>query len=309
MSTCNQQVSQYIAHLESVKQYSKHTLSSYQRQLLSALKDLPDADKGWQVFDVHQYRLLLAKWHRQGLSAKNLHQRLSAMRGLVNYLVQERIAEHNPLTLISAPKAARKLPRDLSVDEIFQLIDNLPDDDFISVRDKAILELLYSSGLRLAELAGLTINNLDLSDASVSVIGKGNKERMVPVGQKAVEAIKAWLNMRATVSIKVDMNNTDDHNHLFITQHGKPLSHRAIQARLTHWGKKMGLSTPLHPHKLRHSFATHMLEASGDLRAVQELLGHANLSTTQIYTHLDFQHLAKTYDAAHPRAKSKKRKS
>ena len=296
--SCQDQIDAYLHHLINVRQYSKHTVDSYRRQLILALKSVDQPDKGWQHIDVHKYRMMLATWHRKGDSAKNLHQRLSALRGLINFLIQEGIAEQNPLTQISAPKVARKLPRDLSIDEIFQLIDSLPDDDFISARDKAILELFYSSGLRLAELAAITMIQLDLRDASLSVIGKGNKQRLVPVGQKAIAAIQHYLPFRNEVV-------HGDTSELFISQRGGALSHRAIQQRLTHWGKSIGISTPIHPHKLRHSFATHMLEASGDLRAVQELLGHANLSTTQIYTHLDFQHLAKTYDSAHPRAKKK----
>ncbi|PCJ47685.1 MAG: tyrosine recombinase XerC [Gammaproteobacteria bacterium] len=300
MSVPLNQINNYLDHLESEKNYSPLTIKSYQRQLKTALEDCKDdAKKGWQALDIHHFRGLLARWHQAGLTPRSIHQRLSALRGLYNHLMREKQAEANPLAILKAPKMARKLPRDIEIDEIFHLLDNMPKGSAIEIRDHAMLELFYSSGLRLAELAALDLFNIDFSDQSVQVVGKGNKTRRSPVGDKALTALKNWLQVReATADL--------EESAIFVSQRGSRLSHRSIQARLKYWGKRLGLSTPIHPHKIRHSFATHMLESSGDLRAVQELLGHANLSTTQIYTHLDFQHLAKIYDKAHPRAHKKK---
>ena len=295
------QIKQYLEHLATEKNYSPHTIKSYQRQLQHTLKGcLESATNGWQSMDIHHFRSLIATWHRDGLSPRSIHQRLSAIRGLYNYLIREKQAESNPLAGLRAPKMGRKLPRDIEIDELFKLLDGMPKESVLEIRDHAMLELLYSSGLRLAELADLDLLSIDFSDQSLQVIGKGNKSRRAPVGKKALDAIKSWLKERASIA---DLEETA----LFVSQQGTRLSHRSIQQRLKLWGKRMGLSTPVHTHKLRHSFATHMLEASGDLRAVQEMLGHANLSTTQIYTHLDFQHLANIYDNAHPRARSKKK--
>jgi len=300
MPAPDKQINHYLEHLYREKNYSPHTIKSYRRQLTTTLIDCgEDTKAGWQQLDIHHFRSLIAKWHRGGLSPRSIHQRLSALRGLYNFLIREKQAEANPLDSLNAPKMARKLPRDIEIDEIFKLLDGMPTESALEIRDHAILELLYSSGLRLAELANLNLFNIDFSDNAVQVIGKGNKTRRVPVGSKALKAIKNWLQLRDT------MANVEEAA-VFVSQRGSRLSHRSIQARLKYWGQRLGLSTPVHPHKMRHSFATHMLESSGDLRAVQELLGHANLSTTQIYTHLDFQHLAKIYDDAHPRAHKKK---
>jgi len=302
LSKPEQQLQSYLGHLLNEKNYSPHTIKSYKRQIQATLLDLKDTDfkeavanKGWQKLDIHHYRSAIAKWHRSGLSARSIHQRLSALRGLYNYLLREGYCKANPLESLNAPKMARKLPRNLSVDEIFVLLDNMPKNTPFEIRDHAILELFYSSGIRLAELAGLNLFQIDFSDQSVEVTGKGNKTRRARIGTKALNALKAWLQQRSSLA-------AFDEQAVFVSNRGSRLSHRSIQQRLNDWGKKLGLASPLHPHKLRHSFATHMLEASGDLRAVQEMLGHANLSTTQIYTHLDFQHLANIYDSAHPRA-------
>ena len=295
------QILRYIEHLGTEKNYSPHTIKSYQRQLKTTLLGCGEsAGEGWQGMDVHHFRALIAKWHRGGLSPRSIHQRLSALRGLYNFLIREKQAQSNPLASLKAPKMGRKLPRDIEIDEIFQLLDNMPKNQPLEIRDHAMFELFYSSGLRLAELASLNLFNIDFSDGSVQVIGKGNKSRIAPVGSKALAAIRSWLKERTTIA---DI----EEKAIFVSQRGTRLSHRAIQQRMKYWGQRLGLTTPVHPHKLRHSFATHMLEASNDLRAVQEMLGHANLSTTQIYTHLDFQHLANVYDSAHPRAKHKKK--
>ena len=294
MADPRQQVQQFLEYLRTEKNYSKHTVASYRRQLEQVLK----STSTWQELTIHDFREQLAAWNRKGLAPASINQRLCALRGLYNYLVRENLATHNPLDSISAPKAARRLPKDLSVDSVFYLLDEMPDDDELAIRDRAILELFYSCGLRLAELQALDLDQLDITSRQVRVIGKGNKQRELPIGAKAIQALTAWLDIRHGLL-------KEDTPAVFLSSRGQRLSTRSIQSRLSYWGKRLGLPSKLHPHKLRHSFASHMLEGSGDLRAVQEMLGHANLTTTQVYTHLDFQHLAKVYDAAHPRAKKK----
>ena len=294
MTTAQQQLQQFLEYLRTEKNYSQHTINSYKRQLE---KILP-AITSWQKMTIHDYRDELATWHRSGLAPATINQRLCALRGLYNYLIREKLATNNPLDSLSAPKSGRRLPKDLSVDTVFYLLDEMPTDDLLAIRDRAILELFYSCGLRLSELQRLDMSQLDLTERQVQVLGKGNKQRQLPIGKKALVAIKLWLKERPAL-----LKTPDEA--VFLSSRGQRLSVRSIQARLTYWGKRLGLPAKLHPHKLRHSFASHMLEGSGDLRAVQEMLGHANLSTTQVYTHLDFQHLAKVYDAAHPRAKKK----
>ena len=292
MADPRQQVQQFLEYLRTEKNYSKHTVASYRRQLEQVQK----STSTWQELTIHDFREQLAAWNRKGLAPASINQRLCALRGLYNYLVRENLATHNPLDSISAPKAARRLPKDLSVDSVFYLLDEMPDDEELAIRDRAILELFYSCGLRLAELQALDLDQLDITSRQVRVIGKGNKQRELPIGAKAIQALTAWLDIRHGLL-------KEDTPAVFLSSRGQRLSTRSIQSRLSYWGKRLGLPSKLHPHKLRHSFASHMLEGSGDLRAVQEMLGHANLATTQVYTHLDFQHLAKVYDAAHPRAK------
>ncbi|RYZ84436.1 MAG: tyrosine recombinase XerC, partial [Moraxellaceae bacterium] len=206
---------------------------------------------------------------------------------------------NNPADAIQAPKSPKKLPKTLDVDQTAQFV-SVANDSILSLRDRALLELIYSSGLRLAEVVGLNLRDIDLQDAMVTVLGKGNKTRMLPIGSQAIAALKEWLPQRKTL-LKDELEHA-----VFITQKGTRITHRAVQLRMQQLSVKQGMDTPVHPHMLRHSFASHMLESSGDLRLVQEMLGHANISTTQIYTHLDFQHLAKVYDNAHPRAQRKK---
>jgi integrase/recombinase XerC len=220
---------------------------------------------------------------------------LSAWRGFFDYLVKQHSFSSNPCIGMRAPKSAKSLPQALSADQAVQLVD-VKEDDLLSLRDHAILELFYSSGLRLAELVSLNFNTLDLANGTITVTGKGSKTRIVPVGSHAIYAIQTWLTARSGIA-------TPDQPALFITKQGNRITPRAIQYRLKEWAIKQGINSDVHPHMLRHSFATHVLQSSGDLRAVQEMLGHANISTTQVYTHLDFQHLAKVYDQAHPRAK------
>ncbi len=236
----------------------------------------------------------LAKLHRQGLSPRSIALSVSAIKQFYEFLRREKVVEANPARTLKAPKQNKPLPKNMDADGVSALL-SMDGDDPLLLRDKAMMELFYSSGLRLAELAALDTGDIDFSTREVRVMGKGSKERIVPVGSKAIDALQDWLKIRGTFPCQ--------DNALFLAKTGARLSHRSIQSRLARWGVEQGSSGRVHPHKLRHSFATHMLESSGDLRAVQELLGHANLATTQIYTSLDFGHLAKVYDGAHPRAR------
>ena len=288
----------YWTYLKIERQVSPHTLSNYQRQLVHVVEMLQHAGiQQWQQVTPSVVRFVIAQSHKDGLHEKSLALRLSALRRFLSYLVQLGELKVNPATGISAPKQAKHLPKNIDTEQVQQLLAN-DSKEPIDIRDRAIIELLYSSGLRLSELQGLNLNSINIRVREVRVIGKGNKERVVPLGRYASHAIQQWLKVRLLFNPKDEA--------LFVSQLGNRMSHRAIQMRLETWGIRQGLNSHLNPHKLRHSFATHMLEASSDLRAVQELLGHSNLSTTQIYTHLNFQHLAEVYDSAHPRAKRKK---
>ena len=288
----------YWNYLKIERQVSPHTLSNYQRQLVRVVEILQHAGiQQWQQVTPSVVRFVIAQSHKDGLHEKSLALRLSALRRFLSYLVQFGELKVNPATGISAPKQGKHLPKNIDTEQVQQLLAN-DSKEPIDIRDRAIIELLYSSGLRLSELQGLNLNSINIRVREVRVIGKGNKERVVPLGRYASHAIQQWLKVRLLFNPKDEA--------LFVSQLGNRMSHRAIQMRLETWGIRQGLNSHLNPHKLRHSFATHMLEASSDLRAVQELLGHSNLSTTQIYTHLNFQHLAEVYDSAHPRAKRKK---
>ena len=288
----------YWTYLKIERQVSPHTLSNYQRQLVRIVEILQHTGiQQWQQVTPSVVRFVIAQSHKDGLHEKSLALRLSALRRFLSYLVQLGELKVNPATGISAPKQAKHLPKNIDTEQVQQLLAN-DSKEPIDIRDRAIIELLYSSGLRLSELQGLNLNSINIRVREVRVIGKGNKERVVPLGRYASHAIQQWLKVRLLFNPKDKA--------LFVSQLGNRMSHRAIQMRLETWGIRQGLNSHLNPHKLRHSFATHMLEASSDLRAVQELLGHSNLSTTQIYTHLNFQHLAEVYDSAHPRAKRKK---
>jgi integrase/recombinase XerC len=290
-------VQRFIEHLVQ-RNLSPHTRESYARDL-ATLKAFCEKQglKDWGVLDVHHIRAFSSQRHRQGLSPKSIQRLLASIRSFYLYLQGEGLAKKNPAEGVRAPKAAKRLPDTLDADQMARLLQ-IPGDDAETVRDRAIMELLYSSGLRLAELISARLTDLDLGQGLVTVTGKGNKTRIVPVGRMAQQAIRDWLKLRG------ELAKSDDQT-LFVSVRGGPLSPRSVQARLKHWGRVQGVQQGVYPHLLRHSFASHVLESSGDLRAVQELLGHANISTTQIYTHLDFQHLAKTYDAAHPRARKK----
>lgn len=289
-------IRRFIEHLRSERHLSPHTLSNYQRDLFRLAEQ--DSERQLDKIDALTIRTQLAALHRSGLSGKSLQRWLSALRTFFAFCMQNGWIKYNPATGIKAPKSPRKLPKTLDVDAVGQLL-NRSGDSWLELRDHAMVELIYSSGLRLSELTRLDLNDIDLHEASIEVTGKGNKTRILPVGSHAIAAIRGWLKVRNEAA-------KEGETALFISQRGARLSNRSVQLRLEQLGLRQGSNQRLHPHMLRHSFASHILESSGDLRAVQELLGHANLSTTQVYTHLDFQHLASVYDKAHPRASAKK---
>ena len=289
-------VTAFLGYLQTERQYSAHTVKAYRRDLNQFVDVLARRERsGFADANEADIRAFLAARHRQGLKAKSLQRELSSVRALYRYLLREHLVDSDPTTGVRAPKAGRSLPKTLDIDSLSRLLD-IPAGRPIEKRDKAILELFYSSGLRLAELAELDWRDLDLGEGMVRVTGKGRKTRDVPIGRLARRALNLWWAARGQFA-------PDAQRAVFVSARGERLSRRAIQARLKHWAKHQGITQNVHPHVLRHSFATHVLESSGDLRAVQELLGHADISTTQIYTHLDFQHLARVYDKAHPRAK------
>ncbi|HET9664282.1 MAG TPA: tyrosine recombinase XerC [Burkholderiales bacterium] len=285
----------YLAHLAHERRLSPHTARAYGRDIAQLL-ELAGATPLHRL-QVHVVRRFVAQLHARGLNGKSLARMLSAWRGFFNYLARDHGFKHNPCAGMRAPRAAKKLPRALSPDEAARLLEG-DADGLLALRDKAMFELFYSSGLRLSELTGLNLGDVNLDDATVRVTGKGAKTRIVPVGRRALAALQAWLDARRPLAVAGEPA-------YFINNRGRRLSARSVQSRLELWAMKQGLGRRVHPHALRHSFASHVLQSSGDLRAVQEMLGHASVSTTQIYTQLDFQHLAKVYDAAHPRAKKR----
>lgn len=292
------QLEAFCAHLRNERQMSEHTQLAYRRDLDSVMTWCSaNGITDWKTLQIQQLRQFIARRHHQGQSSRSLARLLSAVRGLYRYLNREGVCDHDPANGLSAPKGERRLPRTLDTDRALQLLDGGVEDDFLARRDQAMLELFYSSGLRLSELTSLNLEQLDLPAGLVQVHGKGSKTRVLPVGRKAREALEQWLVLRA-------LSNPPD-DAVFISQKGRRLGPRAIQLRVQAAGERE-LGQKLHPHMLRHSFASHLLESSQDLRAVQEMLGHADIATTQIYTHLDFQHLAAVYDSAHPRAKRSK---
>lgn len=292
----------FLRHLALERRLSERTVESYGRDL-GALADWCDGEalNEWRDLGTLQLTRYLAARHGAGLSPRSLARALAAIRAFVRWGLKQGVFERDPTVSVRPPKIRRTLPATLDVDEAARLmIPEAGDDSPETCRDRALMELLYSSGLRLAEVAALDLTDIDLAEGLVRVTGKGSKTRIVPVGSKAREAIKAWLKARATLA-------PPEEQALFVSRRGTRLARRSIEARISHWAKKLGFDRRVYPHLLRHAFATHVLESSGDLRAVQELLGHASLATTQIYTHLDFQHLARTYDKAHPRAQRKRR--
>jgi integrase/recombinase XerC len=293
-----QLLEKFLLHVGTERRLSPLTQIHYRRdiaQCMSYCNDIGIAD--WDSLHAAAVRGWVSVLHRGGLSGKSIQRALSALRSFYRYLLREQAVTHNPVSGVKAPRSARRLPKTLTVDQVARLMA-LDARDPLAQRDRALLELLYSSGLRLSELVNLDLSGLDLSAGSVRVTGKGQKVRDVPVGAKARDALRDWLKARSEFTAA-------DQVAVFVTRRGKRIGARAVQVRLRLLARKQGMEVPVHPHMLRHSFASHILESSGDLRAVQEMLGHANISTTQIYTHLDFQHLASVYDKAHPRARKK----
>lgn len=315
---------QYLNYLTHERRLATLTLKHYRRDLVlleelvandSKTKPaprvgaLPTTLATLSQMDIRRYAAML---HARGLGPKSIARVLSGWRGFYTFLRHQSGAA-NPVDGVRAPKAEKRLPETLSPDEAVRLV-SFDVDTAESIRDRAMFELLYSSGFRVSELAGLNLDSIDYATQEARVTGKGNKTRIVPVGKPAIEAVKQWLELRETMKVNVDINtdkHTDRHTDknagaaLFLSKQGKRISVRVIQNQIKIRASQQGISVDVHPHMLRHSFASHVLQSSGDLRAVQEMLGHASIASTQVYTHLDFQHLAKIYDAAHPRAKKK----
>ncbi|MBQ4834096.1 tyrosine recombinase XerC [Pseudoalteromonas sp. MMG010] len=286
-------------YLRFEKQYSVHTVNQYVSQLNFAALYFSQLCDDWFVVQAEQIRRYSMALRANQLSGRTISLKLSCIRSLYKFLKAKNIAEssqyHNPAQDIKGPKFAKPLPRNLDVDQMAKLLE-ITDDSPLAIRDKAIMELMYSSGLRVSELVGANLQDVNAHSGEIRVTGKGNKERLIPVGNKALVALQAWLKIRPMFSL-------NEEPALFLSSKKNRISIRQVRLRMKEWGEKQGISSQVHPHKLRHSFASHILESSGDLRAVQELLGHSSLSATQVYTHLDFQHLAKVYDNTHPRAK------
>lgn len=294
-----QTVEIFLAYLRTERQLSQNTLINYQRDLSQALDYFQEQGmECWESLNSHQIRAWVARQHRTGRSGKTIQRQLSSLRRLFEYLIREQQIKNNPVKGIPAPKTGRKLPKAPDIEQLDQLL-MATDQDVFHIRDRAMFELMYSSGLRLSELVGINLHDIKRQEHQLRVLGKGNKERELPVGRKALEAVEKWLKVRGELAKTAETA-------LFVSRFGTRITQRGVQQRLEQLAISQGLPMHMHPHMLRHSFASHLLESSGNLRAVQELLGHADISTTQIYTHLDFQHLAEVYDKAHPRARKKK---
>ena len=293
-----QSLQRFLTQLQTERRLSPHTLKNYQRDLRQLCRFCDHSTVvDWTGLNENHIRQYVSQRHRQGLSGKSLQRELSAFRTFFRFLLREGQIQFNPAAAVQAPKSKRKLPNTLDVDKAKRLVE-IKGDDPLTLRDRAILELFYSSGLRLSELLNLNLADIDQQEGLVQVTGKGNKTRRIPIGRHALQALGQWLQRRQVWV-------TEGEEAVFVSQNGKRLAARTVQKRLKDWAIKQGIDVRVYPHLLRHSFASHVLESSQDLRAVQELLGHADISTTQIYTHLDFQHLASVYDKAHPRAQKK----
>jgi integrase/recombinase XerC len=308
-------IERFAAHLKTERRMSAHTISAYRRDLstLAAFCEQRGID-GWSSLDGARVRTFAAAAHARGLSARSIQRMLSGVRTFYEFLVREGRCASNPATDVRAPKTRRRLPGTLDADQMGRLLA-FRADDCLSARDKAIMELFYSSGLRLAELVTLDVPAVDLADRTVRVLGKGAKSRIVPIGRFAAEALRVWLAERTTLLGKTRGGKgrrpdsappEGPSGAVFVGRGGRRLTPRAVELRVDLWARRQALGVRIHPHLFRHSFATHLLESSGNLRGVQELLGHADIATTQVYTHLDFQHLAKVYDASHPRARRRR---
>jgi integrase/recombinase XerC len=293
-----EQLASFRQYLAKERRLSGHTESNYARDLQALVRFCGQQDiADWAALEHAQVRLFAARSHAAGLAPRSIQRRLSAVRSFLRFLIREGILKHNCAVDVRAPKGVRRLPGTLDADSMARLLE-IPGREPLAVRDRALMELLYSSGLRLAEIVGLDLQDLNAADRTVRVLGKGSKTRVLPVGRKALAALAIWLKMRGAMA-------REDTPAVFVGATGRRLGARAIQKRVEYWAVRQGLPMHVHPHLFRHSFASHLLESSGELRAVQELLGHADISTTQVYTHLDFQHLARIYDATHPRARRK----
>jgi integrase/recombinase XerC len=293
-----ERVAEFRRYMTTERRLSAHTDSNYARDLAALIKYCDRLGlQDWSALDTQHIRMFAAKSHAGGLAPRSIRRRLSAIRSFFEFLVRKRWLKSNPAYEVRAPKVVRRLPETLDADQMAHLLE-IPQDDIFATRDLAIMELLYSSGLRLAELVGLDLVGLDLKNREVRVMGKGSKERIVPVGKEAIAALTRWLVERTSMARVGEVA-------LFVGRSGQRLGRRAVETRVAQWARRQGVSMRVYPHLFRHSFASHLLESGGDLRGVQELLGHADISTTQIYTHLDFQHLARIYDATHPRARRK----
>lgn len=293
-----QELAAFLTRLSTERRLSPHTVTAYAHDLNALLAFCErESIKDFAALDSFGVRRFAAESHRKGLNASSVARRLSAVRTFLNYLIEMGVVKSNAGVHVQAPKPARRLPATLDADQVASLLA-ISGDDPLTLRDRAILELFYSSGLRLAELVSLDLGGVDMADRVVHVVGKGSKARIVPVGKQALAALNDWLAVRGELARAGELA-------LFLSRRGTRVSPRTVQQRVNEWARRQGAPTGVHPHMLRHSFATHVLESSRNLRAVQEMLGHASLSTTQIYTHLDFQHLAQVYDQAHPRARKR----
>jgi integrase/recombinase XerC len=297
-------IERFASHLKHERRVSTHTVAAYLADIaqLAIFCDARTIGRFGDI-DALQVRTFAATIHARGLSARSIQRRLSALRTFYEYLMREGASTRNPVIGVSAPKQKKRLPTTLDADQMGRLLA-FRTDDTLSARDKAVMELFYSSGLRLAELVNLDLTSLDLKDRTVRVVGKGAKSRILPIGRHAIAALERWLPERAELLRRAPAGTHP--GPVFIGRGGRRLSARAVQLRVDLWARRQGLGVHVHPHMFRHSFATHLLESSGNLRGVQELLGHADIATTQVYTHLDFQHLAKVYDASHPRARRRR---
>jgi len=298
--TLQSSLAPFFIYLHSERRLSLNTVKAYRRDISQFVRFCRAKNiSAWSGVAVQDVRAYVALRHREGLGGRSIQRELSAIRRLLDYFVRELFIDHNPARGVSAPKYRKPLPKPIDADQMGQLLEV---GDHIKtpllVRDLAMMELMYSCGLRISETVAVNLSDIDFHAESLPVIGKGNKTRILPVGRFARDSVTDWLNLRDQLAKPAEQA-------LFVSQQGGRLSVRSAQQRLKYWGIKQGLDINVHPHRLRHSFASHLLESSGNLRAVQELLGHADISTTQVYTHLDFQHLAKVYDQAHPRARKK----
>jgi integrase/recombinase XerC len=296
----NAWIERFALHLTHERRLSAHTAAAYRRDMtaLSAFC-VRRGIREWRALTHADVRSFAASEHAGGVGPRSIQRRLSAIRTFYEFLIRESVCARNPALEVRSPQTKKRLPSTLDTDQMGRLL-SFRIDDRLSIRDKAIMELFYSSGLRLGELVALDLTAVDLEDRTVRVAGKGGKTRILPVGRFAVDALRKWIQERAALA-------GGHEPAVFISRSGRRLTPRAVQLRIATWARRMGLAMHVHPHMFRHSFATHLLESSSDLRGVQELLGHADVGTTQIYTHLNFQHLAKVYDAAHPRSRRRPR--